>query len=76
MKTDMDNMIKELTPLQVVGLYVQGALVGSWRMWPVRWDWNTNSRQANIIARCLQDFGITEDIILNTKEYRELLKGK
>lgn len=73
MNSHTDDITKELTPLQVVSLYALGALRGGWRMWAVRWDWDSNKAQASIIVDCLKDFGITNEMISNTKEYKEVI---
>lgn len=69
-----DNITKELLPGQVLGLYIANALKGGWRMWAVRWAWDMYGRDADIVATCLSDFGITSEMISGTEEFKRLAK--
>ena len=74
MVNDKRDVTKELTPTQFLGCYISEALGGGYRMWIPEWSWNSNKARANQIARCLQDFGITNELLEKSERFKEILE--
>jgi len=74
MENDMDNITKDLEPIEVLGCYIAEALDGGYRYWIPRWSWNLNKNRASRIASCLRDFGITNELMESLPRFKEILE--
>lgn len=75
MNEEMENVVKELSPLMVISTMIAYWACGNGYNtgWIPRREWNIYKDRASKVADVLKDFGITNEIIENLPKYKDII---